>query len=243
MTGRTGGRLRGAADWLLGLLYPHTCPFCEKVTEKPVCGECAGKIAFVEEPRCRKCGKPVREEWMEYCGDCRAHRHYFERGVSLWLHQSPVKESIYRFKYQNRRIYARFYAEQAAQRYGELIAKWRIERLIPIPLHRKRRRERGYNQAELLARELGRILGIPVDTAALVRVRNTAPQKRLDPEQRRKSMSHAFEVSRPMQNTGPILLVDDIYTTGNTLDHAAYALRRAGAGKVYFFTISIGQGY
>jgi hypothetical protein len=113
---------------------------------------------------------------------------------------------------------------------------------MPVPLHKKRRRARGYNQAELIAEGLGRAFEIPVDAASLIRKKNTVPQKELDRQGRMQNMKNAFMLADSFLPVRTILLVDDIYTTGSTLDAAAFALKQRGVQKVYFLTISIGQG-
>lgn len=128
-------------------------------------------------------------------------------------------------------------------RYEETIRRWGITTIIPVPLSKKRRRIRGYNQAELLARELGEKMSISVDTKHLIRVKDTVPQKKMDARGRRMNLRNAFAWRGKERIRGNVLLVDDIYTTGNTIDSAAKVLKCAGARKVYFLTISIGQGY
>lgn len=235
--------MKKTGEGVLDLLYPHTCPFCGKVSKEAVCSTCVAKVVYIREPRCKKCGKPIRKETMEYCLDCAHTYHYYDRGYALWLHREPVSTSIYQFKYHNRRIYGRFYAEELAKVYGNTLQRWNIQTIIPIPLSKKRRRQRGFNQAEVVANHLGKLLNIPVDSRHLARVRDTSPQKKLDPAKRRENIKKAFVWRGNSQIKGPVLLVDDIYTTGNTIDSAARVLKRAGAGKVYFLTISIGQGY
>lgn len=116
----------------------------------------------IHEPRCLKCGKPIRCEEREFCHDCYNTEHIYERGVSVWLHKPPVNQAIYRLKYHNQRYVAKYFAQEICIKYAEEIRRWRPQVLVPVPLHRKRRRKRGYNQAELLAEEIGKILGIPV---------------------------------------------------------------------------------
>ena len=131
----------------MGIIYPKTCCFCGKVSEKELCKECAEKVVYITEPRCKKCGKPVRYEEQEYCYDCQKNVHTYEQGRSIWMHKMPVSLSIYQFKYKNRRIYGEFYAKEMFRIYGRLIREWGVEVIIPIPLHRKKKRLRGYNQA------------------------------------------------------------------------------------------------
>ncbi len=228
---------------LLRLLYPHVCPFCGRVTAEDICNECREKLYYIEEPRCMRCSKPIRSKEQEYCYDCERHTRVYERGYALWVHKGDVQRAIYQFKYHNRRIYSRFFGKELLSRYGQAVKKWDITTIIPIPLSRKRRRIRGFNQAELLARELGRGLGIPVDAKNLVRVRDTRPQKKMDAKERSLNLKRAFAWRGKGRIFGNILLIDDIYTTGSTIDAAARVLKENGAGKIYFLTISIGQGY
>ena len=232
---------------ILDILYPYTCPFCGKVIEKEkgrgACTSCMDQLPYIREPRCMQCGKPVSDENQEYCYDCLHTHHIYDRGLSLWLHQSLAASAIYQFKFHNRRIYSHFFAEQMAEHFGDNIRRWGIQLIVPVPLSRKKRRQRGYNQAELLAKDIGKLMNIPVECKSLVRIRNTKPQKKLDMRARRSNLRHAFAWKNRWRPPACVLLIDDIYTTGNTIDYAAQVLRRAGAQKVYFLTISIGQGY
>lgn len=233
----------GRRKSLFDLLYPHTCPFCGRVSADEVCGACREKLEYIHEPRCLRCSKPIKREDQEYCYDCERIFHEYEKGYALWVHRGGVQRAVYQFKYHNQRIYSQFFGRELLSRYGQAVLRWDITTIVPIPLSRKRRRKRGFNQAELLARELGRGLGIPVDAKSLVRVRDTSPQKQMDAGGRRTNLRNAFAWKGKRKACGNILLVDDIYTTGNTIDAAARVLKSSGAGKIYFLTISIGQGY
>lgn len=227
----------------LGLLYPGTCYFCGKLCYQQICGECRKKVVYIKEPRCKKCGKPVRYEEQEYCRDCQKHKFHYEQGRSLWIHKGAVPWSIYQFKYHNRRIYGEFYAQELYRLYEEWIRTWEIDLIIPVPLHRNRRRKRGYNQAEIVAKHLGKLMNIPVDTKAVVRNKYTEPQKILDNEERRKNLRDAFEVRKSELKSRNILLIDDIYTTGSTIDEVAKILMEKRHNKIWFLTISIGQDF
>lgn len=227
----------------MDILYPTTCVFCSRIEHNGICEKCNSELVYIREPRCMCCGKPIRYKEQEYCMDCKGAAFAFEQGRSLWLHKDPVKGSIYQFKYKNRRIYAQVYARKLAKVYKNLIMKWGVNTIIPVPLHRKRRRIRGYNQAEVLAKYLGRELEIPVEINAIYRIKHTAPQKKLDNKDRRKNLSKAFLVSDEWKVKQKVLLIDDIYTTGSTIHAIATKLKRSGVEKVYFLTISIGQGF
>lgn len=200
-------------------------------------------MEYIVEPRCKKCGKPIRYVEKEFCHDCAEQTFYYDQGKSIWLHKGRVRWSIYQFKYRNRRIYGEFYAQEWLRLYGAKLKEWQIQMIIPIPLHRKRKRKRGYNQSEILAKELGIRCGIPVDTKAVIRTIHTRPQKELNNKERRKNLKEAFCVTKHWKKVKNVLLIDDIYTTGNTIDSVARILKEKGAEKVYFLTISIGQGF
>ena len=229
-------------EWCLDALYPQKCPFCGKIEKQRICSECRKKIRPVQEPRCTKCGKPIRDTQKEYCYDCTVIRHEFTEGRSIWIHKEPVSLAIYALKYQNRRIYAKAFGEEMGEQYGWYLREKKVNLIVPIPLHRKKLRARGYNQAQLLAEALGRVTEIPVEEDVLVRIKNTKPLKQLNDKERRRNIRGAFSVKKNVW-AKTIVLIDDIYTTGSTLDEAARVLLKAGAEKVYFLTISIGQGY
>ncbi|MCI9613647.1 MAG: ComF family protein [Dorea sp.] len=230
-----------AVTWL----WPEICPFCGRVSSQGICTRCRGKLESIRirEPRCMKCSKPLGHEEQEYCYDCMRMKHWYTEGYGLWLHKDPVSTSIYQFKYHDQRRFGICFAEELVCYYGHTIMGWKPDLIIPIPLHKKRRRKRGYNQAEILSRRIGEILRIPVDHKSLVRRVHTDPQKKLGHQERKKNLKHAFSVRRSFSPVDTVLLIDDIYTTGSTIDAAARVLKEKGVEKVYFLTISIGQGY
>ncbi len=154
-----------------------------------------------------------------------------------------MRNSLYRFKYHNRREYAGYYSKELVRVYGGWISRCKIQAIIPIPLSRRRQRQRGFNQAELVARQMGKELGIPVFCNLLLRVRDTRAQKELNDEERKNNLKKAFKTRTNKVQLDHILLIDDIYTTGSTMNEAAKELKRAGAEKVYCLSISIGRGY
>lgn len=237
-------KIKWLDNGLLDLIYPRRCPICDRITGEKyrICPECRKKIRWIEEPACMKCGKPLSDGRREFCPDCEQKKHHFIQGKTLWVYEKNVTESMYRFKYQNKREYGSVYAAELAEKYGDWIRKQKIQAIIPVPLHKKRRRKRGYNQAEILAKELGRILDIPVHTDLLVRVRNTKPQKELNAAERKNNLKKAFKTTKSSVQLQYILIVDDIYTTGSTLDAAAAALAEAGVSEVYTCCVSMGRG-
>ena len=147
------------------------------------------------------CGKPLKDETEEYCPDCgkrlagkhvdsrNPQRSALDQGRSLWLHREPVSGALYRFKYRNRRRWGRIFAQELADRFAGTIRRWEIDAVIPVPLHPSRRRKRGFNQAEILAEELGKLCGIPVETDVLFRIRKTVRQTADSAAERRLTLS------------------------------------------------------
>ena len=232
------------------LWYPARCPFCDGVRfssvffeTEAVCQECRGKPIYVTEPSCKRCGKPIEHERQEYCYDCQRNHREYTQGKAVWVHKGIVKESVYRFKYQNRREYAAYYAQEIVRIYGDWIRARGIDGIVPVPLHKSRRRQRGYNQAELLAQEVGRRMDLPVYPKLLLRVRKTKAQKRLDDRERKNNLKKAFKIGKNKVQLEHILIIDDIYTTGSTINEAAAELKKTGAVDIYYISISIGHGY
>ncbi len=236
--------IKRAGRCLLNLIYPRRCPVCEAVLEpgKLICKVCREKLLFIEEPVCKKCGKPLDSETAEYCYDCGKKQHSYEAGKAVFLYHGGIRDSLYRYKYSNKREYACFYAAETVRQYGSWIKDRGVDAVVPIPLHKIRQHRRGYNQAELYARMLGEMLELPVFPKALIRVENTRPQKELNDAERKNNLKKAFKCRESIVQSKCILLVDDIYTTGSTIDAAAKELKNAGVEKVFFICVSIGRG-
>ena len=229
----------------VGFLFPKRCPVCHEVVEEKgelVCDICRTRLPYVREPACRKCGKPLLTEEQEYCGDCTRKRHYFRQGKAPFFYDEIMRASIARFKYGGRREYAAFYAEEILQRCAKEMLFWKGEVLVPVPLHSSRRKVRGFNQAELLAKEISRRTGIPVDAGLLKRTRKTHVQKELNDQERLANLKNAFSVRKGKIPYKNVILVDDIYTTGSTIDEAARILRENAVQTIYFLSICVGRG-
>lgn len=221
------------------LLYPRRCPVCDRIASpwgEKICLDCLKRLKLLEAPWCMQCGKKL-EGSGEYCRDCGPGKHSYVRGRALYEYGSAAM-SIYRFKYGGRQEYADFFGEQIAEYLGDFLRAVRPEGLVPIPLHADRRAKRGYNQAELLAREIGARSGLPVYSDWLVRVKNTTPQKQLSPKERQNNLKKAFHISRNDVKLKTVIIVDDIYTTGATIDEAAKVLMQAGVERVYFVVLA-----
>lgn len=235
--------LKKIAESFLNALYPVkiNCIFCGKKIEKgiPVCGECLSKLEIISSPFCEKCGKPLYNDLSSYCYDCKRKKHYFEKARAYGVYEGVLKGLIHEFKYNKDRRFSAFFGEKLFEAY-ERSGFSDIDLIVPVPLHKKREEKRGFNQSLLLAKELGERAKIEVrDT--LIRIRNTGHQTALPREKRDENVRDAFRINAGYPVEGKnVLLVDDVYTTGNTADECAKALLSGGARKVYVITLARG---
>ena len=171
-----------------------------------------------------------------------AHRHVYEYGAALLNYNDVAQNSMIQIKYHNKREYLDFYGAALAVRYEDTIRKMNVDAIVPVPIHPSRRRTRGFNQAEILAKIVGNRLGIPVRTDLLKRTRKTLPQKELSAGERLKNLSGAFRAEEMPPEIRRVLLIDDIYTTGSTIEACTRTLKTAGAEAVYFVVICMAGG-
>lgn len=231
------------------LLYPPCCPFCDQVLhqqekKRGICILCQKELVYITENHCMKCGKQLYEERQEYCFDCSRRAHAYDGARAIFSYQGKTKASLYRFKMANRRMYATVYAREIYRLLGLWLDSLEVDYLIPIPMHWKKERKRGYNQAAILANALQGQTQIPCLSGALYKHTETKSQKELDAKQRQKNLEVAFSIQnkaiKQLLKDKCILLVDDIYTTGGTVDAAASVLKQAGVAKVYVITVASG---
>ncbi len=164
-------------------------------------------------------------------------KHHYNAGRVVWVYTKEMRQSIYRFKYDNKREYADFYVEEVVRLYGGWIKRLGVDAIIPIPLHKRKYKIRGFNQAQVLAEGIGRKLNIPVFNHVVGRVKSTTAQKELNDKERQKNVKNAFKIMNNEVQLNKILLVDDIYTTGSTMDAVAEVFRGYGVKEVYFICL------
>lgn len=213
--------------------------------EKGACKSCSARLEYVREPKCSRCGKPL-ETAEEYCQDCREKAVAYQCGRSLFVYDSAMQSSIARFKYEGRREYAGFYAKELFRMYGDWMQGLGVRAFVPVPIHGRRLRRRGYNQAELIANELGELAGLPVRGDLICRCRETIPQKELSVPERRRNLEGGFRLKKSVEELNQIpecvIIIDDIYTTGSTIEACSRALQEAGIQNIYFLCVCIGKG-
>lgn len=235
----------GAAKKIIGLLYPRRCPVCRQIVlprGEMICPPCRKKLLYITEPSCKRCGCQLEYAEQEYCSGCAKTAFHYQRGYAVWQYNNAIRRSLGDFKYHARKEFADFYIAETIRLYGKKILREKPEVLIPVPIHPSRKKERGFNQAEILAEGIGRQLGIPTDCRYLIRQKKTNPLKDMTRKERSTALAGAFRVAEEnscgkYQN---IMLVDDIYTTGSTIEECTKALMQAGVRKVTYLSMAIG---
>lgn len=218
---------------VLDLLFPPRCVVCRRVGEW-LCRDCVPGFPRLVGSLCAHCSVPVRDGPL--CPDCRRFPLRLEGVRSVAPFQGPARAAVHFLKYRR--------ALRLAEPLGALMAQcWEaqgipVDLIIPVPLHPSRFRTRGYNQAALLAHSVGRRLGLPVDEEALIKVRATKAQMSLRMEERRANVQGAFVARGERVQGRRILLVDDVCTTGSTLEACADALRIGGAREIWGLTLA-----
>lgn len=227
-------RIAQAKDSLLDLLFPLYCVGCGREGSL-ICSHCRSDLPEIEPPWCFICGLP--RGGFCVCGTDRSRIWSLDGIRSPFRFEGAIREAVHGLKYRNIRgladVLARFLAPYLHS--DEIPA----DVLVPVPLHRKRLRERGYNQSELLARCLSGLTGVPCRTDLLSRERHALPQARAeDIRQRRSNVVDAFRAAAGLIQGERILLLDDVTTTSSTLEACASELKAAGAGSIWAITVA-----
>lgn len=228
---------------LVDLIFPQRCLLCDELLEladEIVCHRCDLSRFLIDSNTCKKCGRPI-SLIDDYCSDCKDKTSYFDRGMALLKYEGILHSSMYRLKYGNRKDVGYQLGRLIGVTYKQAIESLQIERLIPIPLHKDRYKNRGYNQATLIAKGIANVLDIPIDINLLKRTKNTKPQSGLGIRERQNNLKTAFQLTKEIE-CHRVMLIDDIYTTGSTINTCAHILKEAGVHQVYFMVAAIAMG-
>jgi ComF family protein len=239
-----------ATDSIFSVLFPSDCRICRsplvEISRLPVCGPCLARIAPLDGLLCRVCGEKLFSSYVQgpdgpLCGLCRRAQPEFQRAVAYGAYDGALRDLIHLFKYNGIKPAGAVLARLLAQAIGQISLPDRLV-LIPVPLWSGKRQARGFNQAEAIARAFlsdRTSGGIQLDTATLIRARETASQTGLTRRQRRANVRGAFAVIAPERIRGRnVLLVDDVMTTGTTVNECARVLRRAGTKEIFVATVA-----
>jgi ComF family protein len=239
--------LRGLFKGLKDLIYPNYCLVCKNKIKPPVqqqliCGICWDKIEQNLPPFCFSCGRHLDSQAIEKntCPNCAKFNFYFDRAFSPCRYTGTIKKLIHEFKYSGK--------DYLGYPLGKLMHTFiqdyqlpikHLDLIIPIPLHKSRQREREFNQAGILSREIAREFNKKVLTDVLLRIKPTKTQTELTFQERCQNVKESFSVIKPelVKDTN-LLLIDDVLTTGATSSEAARCLKEAGARKVLLLTLA-----
>ena len=225
------------------LLFPRRCPVCDGIVKtwgELCCPDCVKKPEYLGSNYCMKCGKGLLDQETEYCHDCRKYTHKFIRGRSLYRYES-VAGALFRFKYQGRQEYADFFGEELYKHLGNDIRNMNAEAIVPVPLHKSRLNERGYNQSLLLGKALAKRMELPCLDKIAVRHKKTVPQKQLSYAERQNNLKKAFKLCVNDVKLNTVIIIDDIYTTGSTVDALSEVFLENGVRNVYVITLAAGM--
>ncbi len=223
-------------EWagLTQLCFPALCPLCRQIPENSseLCVQCLESIIPISSPHCPRCDQPFTalEGTDHLCQACLQNPPPFIWAKSVGLYDGPLRQAVQRFKYGGDFNLDRALANLLRTTLGRCLQEFRADLLVPVPLFRTRLRQRGYNQALLLARAL-RSGSLPLSSRLLLRIRETAPQIGLKASERRHNLRGAFMLKHPLQGQ-KVLLIDDVMTTGATARECSRTLLEGGAGAV-----------
>ena len=258
--------LQSALDALASIIFPGPCRLCAatltNASRIPICTKCLSSFDQIRDPICACCGRPFGattasaavgaaqeqaartvqvavENGKQLCRLCRADFFAFDRARTFATYDDALGGAILLLKYEEVTRLGNWFAERLAEVAAREAAEWRADVVVPVPLHADRQRERGYNQAELIARPLAKLLRIKFGAYLLMRTKPRPPQLVLSRTEHWKSVRGAYATREGLRvDKLRVLLVDDVLTTGATLDACARALKKAGAAAVFGLTVA-----
>ncbi len=230
---------------ILNSIFPLKCEVCQRqlplTAGSRICPGCRGKVLAIGDYYCRKCGKSLQID-TSFCLDCHSQNTlYYDSIRAAGIYDGVLREAIQAFKYNQRSCLGTELGELMLNSYQTHFPKVNFAALVPVPLHKKQAVKRQYNQSEVLARSLNKATGIPVAPKTLARIRQTKPQYTLNKQERAENIKNAFQVkdSAPLPGAN-ILVIDDICTTGSTINECARVLKQAGAAEVHGLVLAHG---
>ena len=221
---------------VLDLFLPPSCFNCG-VENSWLCQSCYDQIAFITSDVCERCGTPTDNKPLS-CEQCNNNPLQYIDGIRVasYFEGNPIRVGVHWLKYRNHKAVALPLSQILVNTYSQYQLNCNV--IVPVPLHASRRKERGYNQCELLAKPLGKLLNLPVNTKTLQRTQKTKSQMTLGAVERRKNVANAFKCYNNQLTNLNVLLIDDVCTTGSTLDSCAVALKETGVKSVWGVTLA-----
>jgi possible competence protein F len=234
------------AEWerwkegILNAVFPRRCILCDEVLEEEgaFCSSCGKKEPLTGEPACIRCGRGILRDEESLCKNCKEHHFSFQGGMILYQLSEEVEDAIAELKYKGRKDKGIFFGKRAGEIFCKKLQALSIDGIFPVPIHRDRRKKRGYNQAEVIGEALAKECDIPIYSAYLMRDKKTKALKELNPMERMQNLLSAMACENLPKEVKKVLLVDDIFTTGATMEACARKLLEKGAEEVYILAIA-----
>ena len=223
---------------ILNFLFPPRCPACRRIMEDEtelIHNECRKAFRIIKEPRCFKCGRHMADPEETICPDCKKKGHGYSYGFAVFEYNDTAQKAMIDYKKNGWRKNGDFFAAEAVKNFGRQIKNMKPEVLIPVPVTDKKLKRRGFNQSEYLAERIGESLDIPVDAGILIR-RSGKAQKELSRQERTVNALSAFECMHETEYKR-VCIIDDVYTTGSTIEGCSRALMSAGVKETGFIVI------
>jgi len=217
------------------LFLPHVCALCQNHCERALdlCAACEAELPFIENA-CTLCATPLYDEQdHSVCGACLKEPPHYDRLICLSYYKDHIARMITQLKFYHQLAYANILGTLMAK---HLLPDEKPNCIIPIPLHKKRLRQRGFNQALEIAKPIAKRLEIPIDYKSCQRIRHTQPQTEIDAKHRHNNLKNAFSVTRQMPKQ--VVILDDVFTTGHTVNELSHTLRKAGIEHIEVWCIA-----
>ena len=241
--------LKACRNFSLGLLFPAHCVICRKPLDwlhsGPVCSICWMKVRSIQEPICFRCGYPIVAEIGDapakgiYCASCRLHSPVFTQARSVYYYEGVLRQLVHCFKYQGKVQVGRMLAHSLVEYCRPESPFSSAECVIPVPLGIKKLRHREFNQSFILAKAIGKYLGVSIYPFALKRIKEPGSQMELSRQERMQNVQGAFKVRKKKEiYKKEVLLVDDVFTTGATISECSRVLLQNGVKKVWVLTLA-----
>lgn len=220
----------------------YNCIVCDielrKQSKYGLCDECKSKLTFIKDNVCKKCGRLQHDE-ADYCLTCQEHKREFDFARSCAVYDDVAKEIVRGIKFGGKKYFAKYMANFLVDRYKDTFENVSIDVVVPVPLTKKKKIERGYNQSWEIAKEFAKAVDLTADDSVAVKIKETQEQARLSGKEREDNIKGAFEVKNlEIIKDKSVLIIDDVMTTGSTASEIARILKKAKAKHVYLLTFA-----
>lgn len=229
-----------ASHQIFQSLIPSCCILCDAKTNRNIdlCHECENNLPWIQNA-CLQCGIELHhiDTEKKICGQCLISKPYYDKTIALFHYVEPIPRLITQLKFKNNLVYAKLFGELLANTICKTFKENKPEFIIPVPLHKKRLHERGFNQALEIARPLSKLSNIPIDIKICQRIKKTEAQSSIPSNERKINVKNAFAIHKNFL-ANHIAIVDDVVTTGNTVLELSRCLKKAGAQKIDVWCIA-----